>query len=274
VIDDWHHDKTGREKAALIDASVPNGARVADYLSGRRNNFETDRKVARSMLAAGPAIAEIMPAARAFRHRVVRFLAAEAGIRQFLDIGSGLPNAGSSHEVAQSVDPACLVVCVDSDPMVLSHARALVRSTPEGAVVVLEADISDPAAIVAGAAATLDFRRPVAMLVPSTLAYISSDAEASAIMSALMAGASPGSYLALFHLASDLDPALPTAAGEWNRVSGQPITLRSRTEIADLIVGLDVVEPGLVPVSEWRPTTAGSSSGHLAPVYGVVARKP
>jgi hypothetical protein len=215
-----------------------------------------------------------MPAARAFHRRVVRFLAAEAGIRQFLEVGAGLPGAGSSHEVAQSVDPACMVVCVDSDPMVLAHSRAMVRSTPEGAVAVIDADISDPSAILAGAGTALDFRRPVAVLVPSTLAFIPSTAIASATVSALMAAVPSGSYLAVYHLASDLDPALPVAVDWWNRLSAQRITPRSRAEMLDLTSGLDLVEPGLVPVSEWRPSPAEPGSGHAAPVYGMVARKP
>jgi hypothetical protein len=274
VTDDWEHDPAWLEKAALIDTSVPNAARVADYLSGRRNNFEADRKIARHMLAAGPSIAQIMPAARAFYHRVVRFLAAEAGIRQFLEIGAGLPSAGNSHQIVQLVDPACRVVCVVSDPMVLSHARAVWRSTPEGAVVALDANLTDPAAILAGAAMTLDFRRPVAVLVPSTLAFIPSAATASAIMSALMAALSPGSYLALYHLASDLDPALLIAVDQWNRAAAQRIALRSREEMAGLTSGLDLVEPGLVPVSQWRPAPTGPGCGQVVPVYAVVARKP
>jgi hypothetical protein len=273
-MNDWQHDPVRREKAALIDTSVPNAARVADYLSGRRNNFEADRSAARSMLATAPAIAEIMPAVRAFQHRVVRFLAAETGIRQFLDIGAGLPVAGSIHEIVQSVDPACLVVWVDSDPMVLSHARALLRSTPQGAVTAVDASITDPAAIIAGAAATLDFRQPVAVLVPSTLAFIPRAASASAVVSMLMAAAPPGSYLALYHLASDLDPALLAAVAQWNRLSAQQVTLRSRAEVIELIAGLEPVEPGLVPVSEWRPEPVGPHSGDAVPVYGVVARKP
>jgi hypothetical protein len=272
------------EKAALIDTSVPNAARVADYLVGRRNNFEADRRVARSMLGTGPSISEIMPAARAFHQRAVRFLAAEAGIRQFLGIGIGLRGAESSgaaprgaetsSEIAQAVDPACRVVFVDSDPMVLSHARALLRSTPQGAVVALEADLSDPAAILAGAAETLDFRRPVAVLLPSTLTLIRSAERASAIVSALMAATSPGSYLALHHLASDLDPAILVANEKWNSVSAQWVTLRSRAQLACLTSGLDLVEPGLVPVTEWRPAPAEPQRGHVVPVYGVVARKP
>jgi hypothetical protein len=274
VIDDWQHYSAQREKAAQIDTSVPNAARVADYLAGQRNNFEADRKVARSMLAITPSIAEIMPAARAFQRRVVRFLVAEAGIRQFLDIGAGLPRAGGVQEIAQSIDPACLVVWVDSDPMVLSHARALLTSTPEGAVAAVDASINDPAAILAGAARTLDFGRPIAVLVPSTLSFVPTTASAAAIVSALMAAASSGSYLALYHLASDLDPALSVAVAQWNRMAAQQITLRSGAELADLTSGLELVQPGLVPVNKWRPAPEESPADDAVPIHGVVARKP
>jgi hypothetical protein len=139
--------------------------------------------------------------------------------------------------------------------------------------VAVDASIGDPAAVLAGAATILDFQRPVAVLVPSTLAFIPSAASASAIVSELMAATSSGSYLALYHLASDLDPALPRAVSQWNSVSTQQITLRSRAEIADLALGLHLIEPGLVPVNEWRPTSAAPHSGPPVPVYGVVARK-
>jgi hypothetical protein len=274
VTDDWQHDSARRETAALIDTSMPNAARVADFLHGQRNNFAVDRKAVRSMLAAAPSVAGILPAARGFNRRAVRFLATEAGIRQFLDIGTGLPGAEGSHEIAQSVDPACVVVCVNNDAMVLSHTRALLRSAAEGEVVALDADPNDPAAILDGAAKTLDFRRPVAVLLPSTLAFIPTAAEASATVSALMAAVSSGSYLTLYHLASDLDPALPIAVSHWNRLSAQEITLRSRAELADLTAGLELVEPGLVPVTEWRPGPGGPRFEHAVPVYGVVARKP
>jgi len=274
VTDNRQHDSARREPAALIDTSVPNAARVADYLGGRRNNFEADRKVARSMLVSAPSVAEIVPAARAFHLRAVRFLAAEAGLRQFLDLGPGLRGGEGTARVAQSVDPACRVVCVDNDPMVLSHARALLRSTPQGAVAAVDASISDPAAILAGAAETLDFRQPVAMLLPSTLVFIASAEGAAAVVAALMAGVAPGSYLALYHLASDLDPALLYANTQWNRLSDQRVTLRSRAELASLIAGLDLLEPGLVPVTEWRPAPEEPRYDHVVPVYGVVARKP
>jgi hypothetical protein len=274
MIDDWQLDATRRAKVARIDTEVPNAARVADFLNGRRNNFDADRRAARAMLATAPAIGAIVPAVLAFHRRAVRFLALEAGIRQFLDVGTGLPGVETSRDLAQSVDPACRVVWVDNDPMVLSHVRALLRSTSQGAVAALDARLTDPAGLLAGAAATLDFRKPMAVLLPSPLLFIPSTARAAGIISTLLAALSPGSYLALCQVASDLDPALGAGADLWNRMSPQHITLRSRAEVAGLTAGLDLVEPGLVPVNEWRPASAGAGSDRPAPVYAVLARKP
>jgi len=274
MIEDWQFDAARRAKAALIDTAAPNAARVADFLNGSRNNFEADRRAARVMIATAPAIAEIVPAVLAFHQRAVRFLALEAGIRQFLDIGTGLPGVEASRGIAQSVDPASRVVYVDNDPMVLAHVRAFSRSTSQGATAALDARLTDPAELLAGSAATLDFRQPVAVLLPSTLPFIPSTARAAAIMSTLMAALSPGSYLALCHVASDLDPALGAGADDWNRMSSLHITLRSRAEVADLTAGLDPVEPGLVPVNEWRPTLEGAGLDRPVPVYAVLARKP
>jgi hypothetical protein len=274
MIDDWQFDATRRAKAALIDTAAPNAARVADFLNGRRNNFEADRRAARVMVATAPAIAAIVPAVLAFHQRAVRFLALEAGIRQFLDVGTGLPGVEASRGIAQSVDPASRIVYVDNDPMVLAHVRAFSRSTSQGALAALDARLTDPAELLAGSAATLDFRRPVAVLLPSTLPFIPSTARAAAIMSTLLAALSPGSYLALCHVASDLDPALGAGADDWNRMSSLHITLRSRAEVADLTAGLDLVEPGLVPVNEWRPTFDGARFDRPVPVHAVLARKP
>jgi S-adenosyl methyltransferase len=274
MIDDWQFDVTRRAKAALIDTVAPNAARVADFLNGRRNNFEADRRAARVMIATAPAIAAIVPAVLAFHQRAVRFLALEAGIRQFLDIGTGLPGVEASRGIAQSVDPASRVVYVDNDPMVLAHVRAFSRSTSQGAVAALDARVTDPAELLAGSAATLDFRQPIAVLLPSTLPFIPSTARAAAILSTLLAALSPGSYLALCHVASDLDPALGAGAEDWNRMSSLHITLRSRAEVARLTAGLDLVEPGLVPVNEWRPTFDGARLDRPVPVYAVLARKP
>jgi hypothetical protein len=274
MIDDGQLDASRRAQAERIDTAVPNPARVADFLNGGRNNFAADRRMARAMLVTAPGIAAIVPVVLAFHQRAVRFLAFETGIRQFLDVGTGLPGGQAGHDLIQSVDPACRVVHVDNDPMVLSHIRALPRPDSCGAFAVLDAKLTDPAALLAGAADTLDLRRPVAVLLPSTLPFIQDTARASAIVAGLMAAFAPGSYIALCHVASDLDPDLATGVGYWNRVSSQHFTLRSRAEVAALVAGLDVVEPGLVPANEWRPSFGAPGLDRPAPVYAVLARKP
>ena len=256
---------------------MPNAARVIDFLYGGHNNFEADRKAARVLGAAAPGIAAIPPAVRGFQQRVLRFLVVEAGIRQILDIGMGLPLVGATHEVAQSLVPECRIAYVDNDPMVLAHARAMMTSAPGGAIGFVDADVRDPATIVAGAGATLDFSLPVAVLLLFTLSYVEDAAEAAAVVPALMAAVPSGSYAAGYHVASDLDPALEEAARQWNKMMpAQPITLRSRAEVAGLVAGLELVPPGLVPITEWRPDpdAPGDSQARPVPVHGVVARKP
>ena len=271
MIDDWQLDAIRRQKAARIDPAVPNAARVADYLNGDRNNFEADRKAARIMVSTAPAIAAIVPAVLAFQQRAVRFLAAE-GVRQFVDVGTGLPGVETNRDIFHLADPASRVVYVDNDPMVLSYVQAFATSTPEGSVAALDAKLTDPEAILAGAAATLDFRQPIAVLLPSTLPFIASTARVAAILSTLQAALSAGSYLALCHVASDLDQAVVAGADQWNRMTSLHITPRSRAEVAGLATGLDLVEPGLVPVNEWHPV-AGSGPDRPAPVYAMLGRK-
>jgi S-adenosyl methyltransferase len=274
MADNWMHDSTRRAKAALIDTTVPNPARVGDHLSGGRNNFEADRRAARILMATSPAVSMIVPAARAFHQRVMRYLVAEAGIRQFLDIGTRLTMSGNTHEVAQSLAPESRIVYATSDPVVLAHARALAMSTADGAVVSLDADASDPGAILTDAAETLDLGRPVAILLMATLAFVLNDEAAAEIMLSLVGAVPAGSYVALYHHGSDLDPAAWAAARRWNAMSDRHITLRSRDQLAELLAGLDLVPPGLVPVTEWRPAPGGPRFEHAIPVYGAVARKP
>jgi len=275
MADDWGEDATRRAKAALITTTVPNAARVADYLYGGQSNFEADRKAARALAAMAPSIASIAPAVLAFQRRVLHFLVIDAGVTQFLDIGMGLPLVGATHEVAQSLVPECRIVYVDNDPMVLSHARALLKSAPGGAVGYVDADVRDSAAIMAGARETLDPGRPTAILLLFTLAYVQDAAEAAAVVSSLTAAMPPGSYVAIYHLASDLDPALGVAAREWNKMMpGQPITLRSRAEVGELAAGLDPVPPGLVPITEWRPAPDDPQFDHVVPLHAVVGRTP
>jgi hypothetical protein len=278
MANDWGEDATRRAKAALINTTVPNAARVVDYLYGGQNNFEADRKAARILAATAPQIVAIPPAVRGFQQRAMRFLVVEAGIRQFLDIGTGLPLVGATHEVAQSLVPECRIAYVDNDPMVLAHARAMMTSAPGGAIGFVDADVRDPDAIVAGAGAILDFSLPIAILLLFTLSYVEDAAEAAAVVPALIAAVPSGSYVAGYHLASDLDPALEEAARQWNKMMpAQPITLRSRAEVASLVAGLEPVPPGLVPITEWRPdpdAPADDSREHPIPMHGIVARKP
>lgn len=273
---DRQADSTRRMRTGLIDTTVANPARAADFLDGGRDNFEADRAAARTMMAVAPVVRIIVPAARAFHRRVVSYLVAEAGVRQFLDVGAGLATSGRTHEVAQSLDPRCRVVYADDDPMVLTHTRALARSSPGEAVGYVDAHIGDPGAMVAGAGATLDFREPVAVMLlsTSTLAFTADTDAAAAAVSALAAAIPSGSYVSLYHQASDLDPALPAGIRRWNLLSAQPITLRSRAEVARLVAGLDLVPPGLVPITEWRPEHDDPRHDQIIPVHGVLARKP
>jgi hypothetical protein len=273
MVDIWLHDSTRLAKAALIDTTAPNAARVADALSGGRDNFEADRRAVRALEAAAP-YGAIFAAARAFHERAVRYLVAEAGIRQFLDIGTSATMMGDTHEVAQSLAPECRVAYVDSDPMVLAHARALLTSAADGAVAVVDADVTHPSAMLAGAAEILDFSRPVAILLMATLGYTLGDAAAAEILLSLAGAAPAGSHVALYHQGSDLDPAMAVAAHRWNAMSRRKITLRSRVQLTRLLAGLDLVPPGLVVVTDWRPALDDPRFERPVPVYGAVARKP
>jgi hypothetical protein len=274
MADSWLHDSTRRAKAALIDTTAPNAARVADYLVGGRDNFEADRRAVRALEAAAPPFGTMFAAARAFHERAVRYLVAEAGIRQFLDIGTSATMTGDTHEVAQSLAPECRVAYVDSDPMVLAHARALLTSTTDGAVAVVDAEVTDPPAMFSGAAEILDFGRPVAILLMATLGYVLGDAAAAGLLLSL-AGAMPaGSHVAIYHQAGDLDPAMAVAARRWNAMSPRrKITLRSRAQLSRLLAGLDLVSPGLVSVGDWRPALNDPRFERPVPVYGAVGRK-
>src|SRR5487761_849988 len=187
MADGWgEDDATRRAKAALITTTVPNAARVADYLYGGQNNFEADRRAARALAATAPVIADIAPAVRGFQQRVLRFLVAGAGVTQFLDIGTSLPLVGSTHEVAQSLVPESRIAYVDNDPMVLSHARALMKSAPGGAVGYVDADVRDTGAIMTGAQETLDLSLPVGvMLMPTQPIKLRSRHEVAALVAGL-----------------------------------------------------------------------------------------
>jgi hypothetical protein len=257
-----------------IDPSLANVARAWNFMVGGKDNFEADRAAARQLMEVAPVIRVAAPASRAFLGRAVRFLAGPAGVRQFLDVGTGLPTAGNTHEVAQEVAPDCRVVYVDNDPVVLSHARALLTSSPQGVTSYIDADARDPGAILAQAAGTLDFAAPVAVIMMDLLNFIEDDAAAAASVAALVGAVAPGSYLAIMHPASDLHPALLDAERLWNQVAAQRVRLRSREQVAGYLDGLELVEPGLVTVPEWRPGPGEPVPAELIPLYAVVARKP
>jgi hypothetical protein len=259
--------------AAKIDPAVANIARAWNYMVGGKDNFEADRQAARQLIEAAPVIAIAAPASRAYLRRAVRYLVLEAGIRQFLDVGTGLPTAGNTHEVAQSLAPDCRVVYVDNDPVVLSHARALLTSSSDGLTSYIDADARDPEVILTQAGKTLDLAQPVAVIMMDLLNFIEGDATAASVVSSLMAALPSGSYLAIMHPANDMDPALLEAERRWNQLAAQQVRLRSRRQLAAFLTGLDLVEPGLVTVSQWRPAPDEAVPDVAIPLYAAVARK-
>ena len=258
-----------------FNARVAHPARVYDYWLGGKDNFEADRIAGEETIAAYPAIRSSARANRAFLARSVRYLAGEAGIRQFLDLGTGLPTASNTHEVAQSVAPESRIVYVDNDPLVLSHARALLTSSPEGVTAYLDADLRDTDRILEQAADTLDFTEPVAIMLLAILHYIPDLGEAQRIVARLTGAVPSGSYLAISHAASDISPEqmaemirrLNKHLAEGNHVG------RTREVVVRFFDGLDLLEPGVVKVTQWRPESE-TQAGAPTSLWGGVARKP
>jgi O-methyltransferase involved in polyketide biosynthesis len=261
------------ESASELRADVPHGARIWNYWLGGKDNFEADRAVGDAVREAYPMVAEYALKSRQFLVRAVEFLAGEVGIEQFLDIGTGLPTMQNTHEVAQTVRPAARVVYVDNDPMVLAHARALlVNTTAEGATAYIDADYNDPDLVLAGARATLDFDRPVAVLFMGVFGYLEDAADAHKVIERLMASVPSGSYMALWDATATTEAARVAAKAQAD--AGSPYATRTIEEIEHLFDGLEMVEPGLVPITLWRP--APNEVGRAEPIeaYGALARKP
>lgn len=257
-----------------INTSVPHPARVYDYYLGGKDNFEADRVAAEAGLRAFPKTAESARAARAFLRRMVRFLAAEAGIRQFLDIGTGLPSGENVHQVAQSLVPDARIVYVDNDPIVLLHAQALLTGNPEGVVAFLDADLRDPEKILGDAAKTLDFSQPIGLLLLGILHNVGDEYDPYGIVRRLVQAIPAGSYLAICHLTADIYPELADWAKALNeRQLAAPLVLRDRAQVTSFFEGLDLVEPGVVQLSKWRPQTELESAAAVG-LWGGVARKP
>jgi S-adenosyl methyltransferase len=257
-----------------LDTSVPHIARVYDYWLGGKDNFAVDREAAEQVIAAYPGILRDVRAQRAFLANAVGYLAGVGGIRQFLDIGTGIPTANNTHEVAQDVEPGCRVVYVDSDPMVLAHARALLVGEPEGATDYVDADLRDTGKVLAEAAQMLDFSKPVAVMLISVLHLIPDEDDPHAIVTRLMEAVPSGSWLALSHPARDVHPQQVTeAASRFNQLASAKATLRTRAEILRFFDGLELLEPGLVQIHRWRPGMAVPGDNREAAGYCGLARK-
>jgi hypothetical protein len=266
---------SGPHDRPTFDTSVAHIARVYDYWLGGKDNYAADREAGQAALEAFPYIAGGVRANRAFLARVVRYLAGEAGIRQFLDIGTGIPTANNTHEVAQAIAPDSRIVYVDNDPVVLAHARALLTSSPEGATAYLDADFRDIDTILTAASRTLDFSRPVAIMLIAILHLIDDDADPHGTVAKLVAAVPSGSYLAISHLSSDImaSPARTEAHDRLRALMHEKQTLRDREQVASFFTGLEMVEPGLVPLTQWRPDSEVEASRPTA-LWGGVARKP
>jgi hypothetical protein len=258
-----------------IDTGVAHIARVYDFWLGGTNNFAADREAAGRVIAAYPDIRVSVRAQRAFLGRAVHFLAAEAGIRQFLDIGTGLPSAGNTHEVAQRASQQARIVYVDNDPIVLSHARALLTSGPDGKTAYVDADIRDTDRILAEAARTLDFSQPVAVMLLAVLHFVPDADDPYKITSRVLEALPSGSFLALSHASSDIETGLVAAGAErYNERSAVPITPRTRAQVTRFFDGLDVVDPGVVPLGHWHPGPLQQFDSSRLPTYCAVGRKP
>jgi len=254
-----------------IDASVPHSARIWNYWLGGKDNYAVDRAAGDQFSAIFPRIVDIARADRNFLGRVVRFLAGEAGVRQFLDVGTGLPTVDNTHEVAQRVAPESRIVYVDKDPLVLTHARALLTSSPEGTTNYVDADMADPHKVLQEAAKWLDMAEPVALTLMGVLGHVTDYAEARSIVAGLLDGLSAGSYLAI-NDSINTSEALEEALRQYEASGAVPYRTRSLEQFVGFFDGLELVEPGVVLVADWRPDP-GSVPGPEIPQVGAVGRK-
>ena len=263
----------GRPPAApKIDTTVPHSARIWNYWLGGKDHYPVDREAGDSYRALYPGIVDTARAVRYFMARVVRHLAADAGVRQFLDVGTGLPAVDNTHEIAQRVAPESRIVYVDNDPLVLAHARALLPSAPEGACDYGDADLRDPAGVLAAAARTLDLAQPVGLLFMGVLGHVSDYGQARSIVRDVLAGLAPGSYLALAD-GINAGEAHIAALERYAETGAVPYYLRRPGEITGFFDGLDLLPPGVVAVPDWRPDPAPFPPVHVDTLGGV-GRKP
>jgi S-adenosyl methyltransferase len=264
---------------AGIDSAKPHSARMYDYFIGGKNHFAADREAAAEVLRNAPYIRVAARENRAFLGRAVRYLAAEAGIRQFLDIGTGLPATNNVHNVAQTAAPSSRVVYADNDPLVLAHARALLTSAPEGRTAYIHADLRNPAAILSDRATreVLDFDQPIGLILVAILHFITDEDQPAKIIATLLDALPHGSYLVASHLTTDHDPDATAGGQRAMHRAGIPMQKRASDDFAGLAFrGLELVPPGVVLVSDWRPDDATGPRPTPTEVncYGGVARIP
>lgn len=258
-----------------IDTTVAHSARVYDYWLGGKDNFEADRALGDAMVQAIPSLPAMARANRDFLGRAVRYLAGEGGVRQFLDIGTGIPTAGNVHEIAQQIAPESRVLYVDHDPIVLAHARALMTSTSQGQTEFVMADLREPEEILAspGLAKTLDLHQPVSLMLVAILMYFHDHEGVHDWVSTLVDALPSGSYVAITHPTADFDPEAVGAAVEAATSAGITLVPRSKSEVEAFLAGLEIVEPGVVPVLAWYPDDEPADP-NAAWYWAGVARKP
>ena len=256
-----------------IDTSVPHSARIWNYWLGGKDNYPVDEQAGDAYTAVFPGIVTIARSSRAFLRRNITYLVTEAGIRQFLDIGTGLPTAENTHEVAQRLAPEARIVYVDNDPLVLAHARALLYSTPQGATAYVDANLMDPDRILAAAAETLNFSRPTALILSNILGHVGDYDQARAIVTRLMAALPSGSYLSINDGSRGVDPVFEQAQDAYNESGAVPYNLRTPDEITAYFDGLELIDPGVVSVPLWRPD-ADSPAPAVIGEHGGLALKP
>jgi hypothetical protein len=257
-----------------IDTTVPHSARIWNYWLGGKDNYPVDRAAGEAFLKVYPGMADEARANRQFLARAITYLVTEAGIRQFLDIGTGLPTADNTHEIAQRLNPQCRVVYVDNDPLVLTHARALLTSTPEGVTDYVDADLREPDKILDAAAKILDFSAPIALILSGIMGHVADDEGPHVIVSHLMDRLPAGSYLMLQD-GTTVSQANADALEDYNESGAIPYNLRSPEEVARYFDGLDVMEPGVIPIQQWRADLGAEPAEPLADVntFGGIGRK-
>ncbi|MFE7274368.1 SAM-dependent methyltransferase [Streptomyces sp. NPDC057623] len=256
-----------------IDTSVPHSARIWNYWLGGKDNYPVDEAAGDAYTAVFPGIVTIARSSRAFLGRSIRYLVTEAGVRQFLDVGTGLPTVDNTHEVAQRLAPESKIVYVDNDPLVLAHARALLTSTPEGVTAYEDLSLYEPEKILQAASRTLDLSRPTALILSGILGHVADYEQARGIVRGLLAGLPSGSYLSLNEGSRGTDPAYEQAQDAYNETGAVPYFLRPVDQIAAYFEGLDLVEPGLVSVPLWHPEPGGEEPLPIGQ-HGALGRKP